>query len=180
MLYSFFFNFNKNFLILKYNLLFFYNFLYKYIYTLYSINTYKAQISLENLILVNFKHKQPKLNLLDLNIHKNFVFTIGLILKILNLYKKSNRKNIMFLKYLINYVVKKYSNTLVKKNIIFVIKGLRKNFLKLIYFFKLFIINFDINVFYINPIKIFKDLKLKKKRSIKRRLFKKLVDFNKI
>ena len=62
----------------------------------------------------------------------------------------------------------------------FVIKGLKKNFTKILYFFKYIIFKFNINLFYINPVKFFKITKMKKVRSIKRRVYKKLIDFNKI
>lgn len=136
-------------------------------------------MELNTIILVNFKNKQVKLNLCLLDSNKQYLFTVGLILKILNLYKKSNRKNILFLKYLINYLIKKYL-ILHNKKTMFIIKGLVKNYIKVLYYFKQITLNFNINFFLINPIKIFNNLKIKKKRSIKRRLFKKLVDFNNI
>lgn len=152
--------------------------MYKYLNILLNINTYNKKLKLEKLFLINFKNKQVKLNILDLIGNKKYIFSIGLILKVLNLYKKSNRKNLLFLKYLINYVINKIN--IKNKKIVFVIKGLIKNYVKMLYYFKLIVINFNISIFYINPVKIFKLINLKKKRSIKRRLYKKIVDFNKI
>jgi len=130
-------------------------------------------------MLANFKDKQPKVNIIDIQKNKTYNFSIGLILKILNLYKKSSRKNIMFLKYLISYIIKK--NFISTSKIIFILKGFAKNYVKLIYFFKLIINQFNISIFYLNPIKQFnKNINLKKKRAIKRRIFKKLIDFNNI
>lgn len=147
---------------------------------LYLVNKYKSNVALNSLVLVNFKNKQVKLNLLDFDLKKKYIYTLGLILKLLNMYKKSSRRNITFLKYLISYVLKKYSNTLNTKKLAFVIKGLVKNYTKFIYYFKSLIINFNINLLFINPVKIFSFNSRKKKRSIKRRIYKKLVDFNKI
>lgn len=174
------FYFPKKFNISKFNLLFFYNFLYKHLNFLNIINLYKNYTNLNYLVLVNFRNKQPKLNLIDLALKKKYIYTLGLVLKLLNMYKKASRRNINFLKYLVSYVLKKYNSNLANQKIIFIIKGLVKNYIKYIYYFKSLILNFNISLLYINPIKIFKFNKRKKKRSIKRRIYKKLVDFNKI
>lgn len=173
-------NFSKNINVMKFNLLFLYNFLYKHLNFLNIINVYKNNTNLNYLLLINFKNKQPKLNVLDFNLKKKFIYTLGLILKLLNMYKKSARRNISFLKYLVSYVLKKYSKDLENQKLIFVIKGLVKNYVKFIYYFKFLITSFNVNLLYINPVKIFAFNNRKKKRSIKRRIYKKLVDFNKI
>jgi len=130
--------------------------------------------------LINFKNKQTKVNILDFKVDKKYIFTIGFILNFLGIFKKSDRRNSTFLKYLISYIIKNEILPLDNKKTILVLKGFTKNFVKLIYFFKLIITSFNVGVLFINPIRMFNNLKIKKKRSIKRRLFKKLVDFNKI
>ncbi len=84
------------------------------------------------------------------------------------------------LKYLINFLIKKYLVIWNNKKFMFIIKGFKKNFIKILYFFKYIVFKFNINFFYINPVKFFKITKIKKVRSIKRRVYKKLVSFNKI
>lgn len=158
--------------------MFFYNFFFKYIYILNRINYFKQSFSLSNCVLVNFKNKQVKLNYVDIKNKKVYIYTLGLVLKILDLYKKSSRRNIIFLKYLINFLIKKYQIN--QGRTILIAKGLVKNYIKLIYYFKSITSVFNISIFYVNPIKIFNNLKIKKKRCIKRRLYKKLVDFNKV
>jgi len=130
--------------------------------------------------LINFKNKQTKVNILDFKVDKKYIFTIGFILNFLGIFKKSDRRNSTFLKYLISYIIKNEILPLDNKKTILVLKGFTKNFVKLIYFFKLIITSFNVGVLFINPIRMFNNLKIKKKRSIKRRLFKELVDFNKI
>ena len=144
------------------------------------IQSFKSYLYLNNIINLNLVGKQAKINLIDLNLKKKYVFTIGLVLKILNLYKKSSRRSIQMLKYLINFLIKKYLIQWNNKKFMFVIKGFQKNFIKIIYFFKYIIFKFNIKFFYINPVKFFKITKMKKVRSIKRRVYKKLIDFNKI
>lgn len=131
-------------------------------------------------MVLNISNKQPKVNLLDLKLQKKYIFTIGLVLTILNLYKKSSRRSIHMLKYLINFLVKKYILLWDSKKFMFIIKGFKKKFTKILYFFKYIIFKFNISFFYINPVKFFKITKMKKVRSIKRRVYKKLIDFNKM
>lgn len=166
--------------LLKFNTMFFYSFLYNYINIKNYINYYKNYLNINNIILLNLNNKQAKINLLDLDIKKKYIFTIGLVLKILNIYKKSSRRSIQMLKYLINFLIKKYLITWSNKKFMFVIKGLKKNFIKIVYFFKFIIYKFNIKFFYINPTKFFKITKIKKIRSIKRRVYKKLITLNKI
>lgn len=160
--------------------MFFYNFLYKFINIKNSINYFKLCLQLNNILTLNLNSKQAKVNLLELDLKKKYIYTIGLILKILNIYKKSSRRSILMLKYLINFLIKKHLSTWHNKKFMFVIKGFKKNFIKIIYFFKFLVFRFNINFFYINPLKSFKITKIKKTRSIKRRIYKKLIDFNKI
>jgi len=169
--------FLKNKLINNHLNFFLFNFINRYNNLLEMIYNFKEYKLINNLILANFKNKQPKLNILNLQKNTNHTYSIGLILKVLNLYKKSSRRNLMFLKYLISFILKK--NLITSNKIIFLIKGFSKNYVKLIYFFKLIILQFNISILYLNPIKKFnKNINLKKKRAIKRRIFKKLIDFN--
>ena len=92
----------------KFKTIFFYNFLYNFINIKNQIYTLQSYIYLNNIINLNLVGKQAKVNLIDLNLKKKYIFTIGLVLKILNLYKKSSRRSIQMLKYLINFLVKKY------------------------------------------------------------------------
>lgn len=166
--------------LLKFNTIFFYSFLYNYVNIKNHLNYYKNYLNINNIVLLNLVNKQAKVNLLDLDMKKKYIFTIGLVLKILNIYKKSSRRSIQMLKYLINFLIKKYIINWSNKKFMFVIKGLKKNFIKIVYFFKFIIYKFNIKFFYINPVKFFKITKMKKIRSIKRRVYKKLITFNKI
>jgi hypothetical protein len=150
-LYYFFYNYKKN-NIIKFNLIFFFNFFFKYLYLLNKIYNFKKIILFAYLIMLNLKNKQPRINFLNINYNKINVYSIGLVLKILNLYKKSNRRNIIFLKYVLNYIFKLYFNNLLDKKIILVFKGFFKNYLKLVYYFKYMITKFKISLFLLLPI----------------------------
>jgi hypothetical protein len=160
------------------------NFFFKFVYSFLNLKKktflYKNNLSLHYIFLLNLIDRQPKINLLNLLLFKKNIYTIGLILKILNLFKKCSRRSIPMLKYVLNFLFKKYSNDFYNKKIMLTIKGLKKNYIKIIYFLKFLINKFNINFFYINPIKTFTLIKIKKIRSIKRRIRKKLINFNKI
>lgn len=94
--------------LLRFNTLFFYNFLYNYIHTKVQINHFKLYTQINTLTILNLNNRQPKINFLDLDLKKKFIFSIGLVLKILNIYKKSSRRSILMLKHLINFLIKKH------------------------------------------------------------------------
>ena len=178
LLFYFFYNYKKN-KIKKFNLNFFYNFFFKYIYLLNKVYNFKKLVMFDYLLTLNLQNKQVKLNCIDIINNKNYIYSIGLILKLLNIFKKSNRRNVTYLKYIINYVFKLYSLKFINSKLILSFKGLFKNYVKLIYFFRLLINKYNISLFLINPIKINNMSFVQKKRSIKRRIYKKLVVFNK-
>lgn len=166
----------------KFYIIFLYNFLYNYTAIKKNINMFYSSVKVNYIMLINFKNKQLKFNVLDLNLKKKFVYSVGLILKILDLYKKSNRRATGMVKHLVNFILKKYYFLEFEKlnKVFLIVKGLRKNFIKLLYFFKLIIAKFNVNLFYINPLKSFNLKKIKKHRSIKKRVYKKLIEFNKV
>jgi len=84
------------------------------------------------------------------------------------------------LKYLINFLIKKYLLNWNLKKFLLIIKGLKKNYIKILYYLKIIILKLNISFFFIYPLKTFSISHLKKKRSIKKRVYKKLIDFNKI
>jgi len=145
-----------------------------------NINNYKKNIILDNFFLVNLKNKQIKINLFDFNKKKKFIYSIGLVLNLLNLYKKSNRRVVIMVKYLINFLIKKYLINWNVKKFLLIIKGLKKNYIKILYYLKIIILKLNISFFFLNPLKNFSITHLKRKRSIKKRIYKKLIDFNKI
>jgi TnpA family transposase len=141
---------------------------------------YKKFLKINNILLVNLVNRQAKVNLMDLDLNKKYIYSIGLVLKILDMYKKSSRRSVFMLKYLLNFLIKKYLTSWKAKKFMFIVKGLKKNFIKILYFFKFIVSKCSVNVFYINPLKSFRLIKIKKVRSIKKRIYKKLIDFNKI
>jgi hypothetical protein len=173
-------NFKNYILTTSTNLVFFYNFFNKYKNLSFNINQFKKYLRLDNFIFVNFSKKQPKINILNVSKKKKFSYSIGLVLKILNLYKKSSRRNFSFVKYLVNYIIQKFFKQVVSTDsTALVIKGFVKNYLKVLYYFKTLINILKISILYINPVRDFsKSIQKKKKKSLKRRLYKKLVEFN--
>lgn len=157
---------------------FFYSLLCRNKVILRTLEIQRNNLSLNKFLLLNFRNRQIKLNLWDLCSGRKYVYTLGLLLRFLNLYKKINKKNINFLKYLINYILKKYSYFTYSKKIIFILKGLQKNYIKLIYYFKNFIVYLNIKILLFDIVKLFKAANRKRKKSIKRRVYKKLIVLN--
>lgn len=155
--------------------LYFYNFL---IANKYLIKSKKINNNDSNIILVNFKNRQPKLNFTDLKFKKTFIYSLGLILDLSVEYKKSVRRNILMLKYLINFLLKNKLNSLITNSNFLVFKGFRKSLVKLIYNFKYIFTKLKVDLFLIKPLKSLNLTGIKKTRSIKRRVYKKLVKFN--
>lgn len=154
----------------------------------YSLLLFKGNsAAISFFILLSLINKQPKINYL--NLKKNFKksYSIGLVLKILNIFKKSNRRSISSLKYVINFILKKdllnqNDNNLINKgqNFGLIFKSLKKNFIKILYLFKNLVNMYRLNYIIFYPLKQFNFIKIKKIRSIKRRITKKLIEFNKI
>jgi hypothetical protein len=61
-------------------------------------------------LLLKLNNKRVKLNVMDLLLQKKYIFTIGLVLHVLEVYKKSNRKSTEMLKYLLNILIKRFHN----------------------------------------------------------------------
>ena len=115
-----------------------------------------------------------KLNYINLQGDQKFIYTIGLVLKILNIYKKSSRRISVMIKNVILFCIKKH-NIYTKHNFL-IIKGFYKKILKILYMFKN--ISQYTSLFYIQPLKSYKLINIKRKRSIKRRIYKKLISFS--
>lgn len=158
----------------KIELILIFNFIYTFLNIKTKVNQFFKKISLESIVLLNFKKRQPKINFIDLQNDKKYIYTIGLVLKILNIFKKCNRRVPLMIKNVITFVIKKHQIDLNKA--MFIIKGFHKKLVKIIYMFKP-IFNY-LSLFYIQPLKTYKMISIKKKRSIKRRIFKKLVAFS--
>ena len=156
----------------------FYSFFFKYLYLLSKIYNYRKLSFFNFIFLINLKNKHSKINLIDVYKNKTNTFSIGLVLKILQMYKKNNRRNTLFLKYIVNYLLKIYFNDLLSSKLILVFNGLLKNYLKIIYYFKIIIKKFQLSLILFKPLLNNLKWNTKKKRSIKRRIFKKLVNFN--
>ena len=177
LLFYFFYNYKKN-RIINNSLLLFYSFFFKYLYLLSKIYNYRKLSFFNFIFLINLKNKHSKINLIDVYKNKTNTFSIGLVLKILQMYKKNNRRNTLFLKYIVNYLLKIYFNDLLSSKLILVFNGLLKNYLKIIYYFKIIIKKFQLSLILFKPLLNNLKWNTKKKRSIKRRIFKKLVNFN--
>jgi len=80
----------------------------------------------------------------------------------------------MMIKNVILFCLKKHQLDFSK--VFLIVKGFNKKLLKIIYMFKS--VFFHTSLYYIQPLKTYKFFNLKKKRSIKRRIFKKLVSFS--
>lgn len=148
--------------------------MYVFLNTKAKITQFIKKISLDSIIILNLKKRQPKLNFIDLKLNKKYIYTIGLVLKILNIFKKCNRRVPAMIKNVISFTLKKHALEISK--LLFIVKGFDKKLLKMIYMFKL--IFSSLFMFYIQPLKTYRLFKIKKKRSIKRRIFKKLVSFS--
>lgn len=164
------------------NLLAFYSY-----YTNYKLN--KAIVSnllncnfyLRHLFLVNFKDKQARINLIDLKNKKNFTYSTGLVLTVLDKYKKQYRRSLPMLKYVFSYVLKKHDVS-ERYNNGLLVQGLKKNILRLMQMLCKFIKVFNVSLSLItfNFLKTWQITKCKRVRSIKRRIYKKLVKVNNI
>lgn len=154
--------------------MFVFNFIYIFLSIKSKINQFFKKIAIESIIILNLKKRQPKLNFVDLKCNKKYIYTIGLVLKILNVFKKCNRRVPLMIKNVVTFVLKKHISDLNK--IMFIVKGFSKKIIKMVYMFKS-IFN-SLSMLYIQPLKTYKIINIKKKRSIKRRIFKKLVSFS--
>ena len=182
----FFFNLNKNYISLnvfflkKYFL--FFNFLIFFqktnviIFFEKRLNNYKFFLEKKILIItLNLCKQHPKINLYDNFLKKNLNWSVGVLLKYLNISEKNIRRSFKGLKILINFILKKINKNFNNYNIILKIKGLKKNIVKIFNLFDLIFNNFKLNFFFISIFKNWDKKKIKILRFIKRRIRKKLI-----
>ena len=161
------------------NTVFLFNFLFNFKNSKIIIqNKLISKLDLINFIyIINLQNRQPKINIIDIWNHTFFNFSIGLLLKTLNNFNKHKRRSILMLKHLVIFLLSNFKKKF-KKKIFFLIRGLKQNFMKILYFFKFLFKKYDITIFFVDPLKSFKQTKLKLVRSLKRRIYKKIIKSN--
>lgn len=132
------------------------------------------KINFNKCLVIDLMGSQLKTVILNFILNKKFNYSTGLILKILNIYKKADKKTKTSFKYLLSYLIQK---EYILDSKLVILKGLTQNYLKFLYFLKNIIVNKNLNFFILKICR--KNLfKIRVKRSIKRRIYKKLIKFN--
>jgi len=164
----------------------FYTFLCAVSQTLIRSVQFINHLKINSVYSVNLKNKHPKVNFLDLVTQKKYVYSLGLLIRYMGDYKKSDRRVLKMLKFLITFAVKKIQIQVVDVtekcvlNCLLTLKGLSKNLLKIIYFLKIVFINLNVYCFYIKPLKTLSLTNVKICRAIKRRIRKRIIKFEQI
>ena len=105
-----------------------FNFIYEFLNIKTKINVFFKKMTINSLLILNLKKKQPKINFIDLKLDKKYIYSIGLVLKILNTFKKSNRRVTLMLKNVITFVFKKHFQNI--DSLMFIIKGFNKKLME--------------------------------------------------
>lgn len=138
-------------------------------------NLSKKDLSI--LLVLTFKALHLRANYYDL---VNYVFqyySIGILLNMLKLESKSVRHSLKGIKLLFGFLSKKFIKKNYKVNSLIKFNGLSKNYLKMFYMLSNLVNILNVKIFMFNPIKSWNKLKIKKVKSIKRRIKKKLIKF---
>ena len=126
------------------------NFLYKFFQqkTL-SINFYYL---LNFIFFLNLKKKQPKMNIYNCKRKNQYIYTIGLLLKLIDQSSKSTRRSNKMLKYLLDTVKDNFYDLHSSTSMVS-IQGITKRFLNIINFLTTFLRRFKIIYLLLQPLK---------------------------
>jgi len=102
-------------------------------------------------------------------------YSIGMLLNMFKLESKSYRRSLKGVKVLINFLSKKINRKYYKTLALIKVNGLTKNYLKFFYLLSSILNVLNVKVFLWNPIKSWNKNGVKKLKSIKRRIKKKLI-----
>jgi len=129
------------------------------------------------LLVLTLKALHLRVNYYDLINYVFQYYSIGILLNMLKLESKSTRHSLKGVKLLFGFLSKKFIKKNYKVNSLIKFNGLSKNYLKIFYMLSNLVNILNVRIFMFNPMKSWDKLKIKKIKSIKRRIKKKLIKF---
>ncbi len=130
---------------------------------------------LKFILILTFRSMHLRVNYYDLCSYVFQYYSIGMLLNMFKLESKSYRRSLKGVKVLINFLGKKISKKYFKSLALIKVNGLTKNYLKFFYLLSNILLTLNVKIFLWNPIKSWNKNGVKKIKSIKRRIKKKLI-----
>ncbi len=132
---------------------------------------------LKFILILTFRSLHLRVNYYDLINYIIQYYSIGMLLSLFKLESKSYRRSLKGVKVLLSFLSKKISKKYFRLNSLLKINGLTKNYLKFFYLLTSILSALNVKVFMWAPIKSWNKNGIKKLKSIKRRIKKKLIKF---
>ncbi len=133
--------------------------------------------NLRLILILTFRSLHLRVNYYDLINHIFQYYSIGMLLNLFKLESKSYRRSLKGVKVLLNFLNKKINKRYFRVGSLLKINGLTKNYLKFFYLLTSILNALNVRVFVWTPIKSWSKCGVKKLKSIKRRIRKKLIKF---
>lgn len=130
---------------------------------------------LKFILIMTFRSMHLRVNYYDLLGYIFQYYSIGMLLNMFKLESKSYRRSLKGVKVLINFLSKKINRKYYKTLALIKVNGLTKNYLKFFYLLSSILNVLNVKIFLWNPIKSWNKNGVKKLKSIKRRIKKKLI-----
>ncbi len=131
--------------------------------------------SFSYLLIMTFRSMHLRVNYYDIYNYIHQYYSIGMLLNMFKLESKSYRRSLKGIKVLLNFLSKKINKKYFRHVSLIKVNGLTKHYLKFFYLLSSVINILSVRVFLWNPIKSWDKNGVKKIKSIKRRIKKKLI-----
>lgn len=131
--------------------------------------------NLTYLLILTFRSMHLRVNYYDLLNYFSQYYSIGMLLNMFKLESKSYRRSLKGVKVLLNFLSKKISKKYYRQLSFLKVNGITKNYLKFFYLLSSILSILTVKIFLWYPIKSWNKSGVKKIKSIKRRIKKKLI-----